>query len=274
MNEQTVRFLLQKAAQSIPRLDAEVLLASILQVSRASLFADPDKILSSTKINIFQNTVQKAEQGMPVAYLTGEREFWSLTLRVTPDTLIPRPETECLVEQVLLQVTAKKAVIADCGTGTGAIALALASERPAWQIHATDNSVKALALARDNAKNHGLTNIIFHQGNWCEALPALRFDAIVSNPPYLAADDPHLSALSYEPQTALVSGPDGLSDIRKIVQQAREYLTLDGRLFVEHGCDQGVAVRNIFVDAGFLDPVTFKDLADIERVTMGMLAHC
>lgn len=270
MNEKTVFLLLHEASQVIDRLDAEVLLSHISGLSRAALFANPEKILSSAAVTAFQKAIESVRQGMPVAYLTGQREFWSLMLCVTPDTLIPRPETECLVEQVLKQVTAEKAVIADCGTGSGAIALAIASEKPAWQIHATDSSEKALAVARDNAKIHGFNNIFFHQGDWCAALPALHFDAIVSNPPYIAADDPHLAALHHEPRAALVAGPDGLSDIRKIVQQAGQYLALGGRLFIEHGCDQGAAVRDIFVDAGFVDVVTFKDLAGLERGAYGI----
>ena len=260
--------LLQEAMQHVAARDAEVLLAHVLQISRAQLFAFPEKTVPVEAASQFRLSVADCAAGMPVAYLTGTREFWSLPLQVTRDTLIPRPETEHLVEVVLQQVTAKRAIVADCGTGSGAIALALASERPAWEIHATDSSVAALRVAEDNAKRLGITTVQFHAGHWCEPLPARAFDAIVSNPPYLATDDPHLAALVYEPQGALVSGREGLDAIQLLASMAEPLLAPQGLLCIEHGCDQGARVRQLFEAAGYQDIRTENDWQGHERITL------
>lgn len=270
MNEMTVAAALQAAGRQISPLDAEVLLAHVLGVSRIQLFSHPEKKLNSGEIQQFTQSVTWCAEGQPVAYLTGFREFWSLRLEVTPDVLIPRPETECLVEQVLSKISVKNAVIADCGTGSGAIALALGSERPGWQIHATDCSQKALKRASANAEKLGISNIIFHEGSWCAALPACQFDAIVSNPPYLAEEDPHLEALRYEPALALVSGSDGLRAITEMVGSAGSFLVPGGWLLLEHGFEQGDAVRTLFEAAGYQQVTTVKDLSGLERVTSGI----
>lgn len=214
-------------------------------------------------------------QGRPIAHLIGKREFSTLELSVTPDTLIPRPETELLVELALERIPPNQTCnILDLGTGTGAIALALASERPQAQIMAIDQSLSALQIAKLNAERYQLTNIQFIQSNWFTNLANTAhpvFDVIVSNPPYIAEGDQHLKQgdVRFEPLTALTAGHDGLNDLRVIVQQAPDYLTKQGWLLVEHGYDQGLAVRQLFAQAGFTAIATKQDLAGHDRVTLG-----
>jgi release factor glutamine methyltransferase len=265
----SVAAVLRQAAEQIERRDAEVLMAHVLRVTRAALFAYPEKQLSALDYARFQDAQSQCAEGAPVAYITGSKEFWSMTLAVTPDTLIPRPETECLVEAVLMHVTSDKALVADCGTGSGAIALALAQERPAWDVVATDCSEKALVVAKKNAAHHHINSVSFYQGNWCAALPMKSFDAIVSNPPYIAEKDPHLLALRHEPIAALVAGSDGLEAIREIVASAGGYLVPGGWLFIEHGYDQGARVQALFVAAGFERISTEQDFSGKDRVTLG-----
>lgn len=262
---------LQQQLITTAKLDAELLLAYVLQLSRTQLRGCFDELISVQHQQLFQQLIQRRLSGEPVAYILGEQEFWSLSLRVTPATLIPRPETELLVELILNNLpSAEPLKIADLGTGSGAIAIAIAKERPHWQIYATDFSEAALAIAQENAKRWQLQNIRFFVGDWCAALPAsLKLAAIVSNPPYIAANDQHLSALQFEPQSALVSGTDGLTAIRKIAVQAHNYLCPDAQLFMEHGYDQAESARAILIQQGYLQVTTHLDLNKLARVVSG-----
>jgi len=222
-----IHHCLQQAQKLLnSRLETELLLAHVLQVSRTHLLAWPDQILTPEQQQQFQQLLQRRLQGESIAHIVGEKEFWSLTLTVSPDTLIPRPETELLVETALEKLPANILQnIADLGTGSGAIALALAKERPHWQITATDIDSAALKIAQYNAKKLALKNITFHQGNWFKALPANRqFHAIISNPPYIAENDPHLdpASLAFEPKHALISDNNGLHDLYLIIAQAKK----------------------------------------------------
>jgi release factor glutamine methyltransferase len=257
-------------------LDAEVLLAHVMCVSRSHLYAWPEKKLTDDQQKIFSQLMVRRLQGEPIPYLTGHQEFWSLNFKVTPDTLIPRPETELLVESVLSlfqdEIPDSKKLIADLGTGSGAIALSIAHEKPEWIVYATDMSSAALEVAKWNAQHLKIKNIIFHQGSWCEALPELLFDVIVSNPPYIVENDPHLSqpGLRFEPITALTSGTDGLDAIREIIIEASQYLKPNGYLMLEHGYDQAEKIRKLLEHAGYKNIFSHRDLANIERVTVGV----
>lgn len=253
------------------RLTAEMLLAHVLTVNRAYLHTYPQQLLTSKQLSDFETLMNRWMAGEPLAYLTGYQSFWSLDLQVTPATLIPRPETELLVE-LALQKSHDKMRIADLGTGCGAIALALASEKPAFEIYATDLSADALRIAQTNAEQLSIKNIVFKQGDWCDALPKRSFDMIVSNPPYVAEGDIDLaqSVYDYEPHLALFSDNNGLSDIQGIILQALSYLKKDGFLLLEHGFKQAEAVRNLLANAGFADIKTALDLAGLERVTLGV----
>jgi len=252
------------------RRDAELLLAHCLRRSRATLLAHPELAVSSEAALRFAALMQRRVAGEPVAYLIGEKEFWSLPLKVTHDVLVPRPDTECLVAAVL-EVGGRdsKLSVADLGTGSGAIALALATERPLWTILATDVSEAALAVARENAARLGLVSIEFCVSDWFEALAGRRFDVIVSNPPYLAAADAALAAsdLRFEPRRALVAGPTGLEALATIAAGSLSHLNPQGRLFLEHGFEQANDVRTLLERAGFSTIRTHRDLAGHERVT-------
>lgn len=256
-----------------PRMDAEVLLAHILDVSRTHLFAWPEKALTPEQQTHFDILIAERLKGKPLAYITGWREFWSLEFEVTPATLIPRPETEILVERALELIPKNTpAQVADLGTGSGAIAAAIASERPLTGVLASDFSEKSLAVAQRNFQRLQLGNIDSRLGSWCQALPRnIDFDLILSNPPYVAEGDPHLekSGLPWEPDCALTSGSDGLDDIRKIITQAQHHLKPGGRLLLEHGWDQGPSVRELMASAGYQAISTRQDLADRDRVTEG-----
>lgn len=276
----TIEIALKQANQALfpisdtPLLDAEILLAHVLQVSRSYLFAFSERELTLAEKNLFQTYIEQRKSNIPIAYIVGHKEFWSLDLIVTRDTLIPRPETELLVECVLQQISGPNKVIADLGTGSGAIALALASEQPSWEIHATDVSLEALKIAKQNADRLKLANVIFHHGNWFDALPVgKKFDMIVSNPPYISADDPHLRCnnLKYEPQSALISNENGLADIRHIIKEAKQYLQPEGKLLLEHGFSQAVEIRKIFEKMGYSDINTYQDIAELDRVTGGVI---
>ncbi len=252
------------------RRDAELLLMHVLNVDRAWLYAHADDHIAEKNLAQFRDLIVRRETGEPLAYLTGRREFWSLNLGVTAAVLIPRPETELLVELSLQRIAQHENVeIADLGTGSGAIALALASERPQARVLATDASAAALAVARGNAQHLGLRNIEFAQGNWCAALDERRFAAIVSNPPYIVASDAHLwqGDLRFEPLAALASGVDGLDAIRIIARDARPHLQPRGCLLLEHGHDQGAAVREILGAHGFAEIFTARDLEGRDRVS-------
>ncbi|MEZ5465727.1 MAG: peptide chain release factor N(5)-glutamine methyltransferase [Lysobacteraceae bacterium] len=254
------------------RHEAELLIGHALGRDRAWLFAHADELLDAATLARFRQLLARRIEGEPVAHLLGSRGFWTLDLAVTSDTLIPRPETETLVEQLLSRLPADEAcVVADLGTGSGAIALALASERPAWRLHAVDASAAALAVATANRDALRLSNVTMHHGDWLAPLAGLRFDAIASNPPYIEDDDPHLSRgdLRFEPRMALASGPDGLDAIRRIVADAPDRLKHDGWLLLEHGWQQGEAVRALLQTAGFVEVHTVNDLEDRERVSLG-----
>ncbi len=237
------------------RIDAELLLVHVLGQSRSYLYAWPEQVLDAQTVARYTELLARREAGEPLAYLIGEREFWSLRLRVTPDTLIPRPDTETLVEAALALIPPTAEVdIADLGTGTGAIAIALSSERPHCRVTATDCSRAALEVARENARRLGLHNIIFRHGSWCEALePACRYALIAANPPYVVDTDPHLSRgdVRHEPRSALAAGPEGLDDLRQLITCAHQHLCPGGHLVLEHGCDQGVAVAHLLIGQGY-----------------------
>jgi release factor glutamine methyltransferase len=264
---------LEPLAGGTARLEAEILLCHLLQTSRSHLFAWPEKPIPEAVRTQFDALLAQRIKGEPSAYLTGSREFWSLEFKVTRDTLIPRPETELLVEQTLdLLQQRKGALLADLGTGSGAIGAALASERPDWKILATDRSLAALMIARENFERLGLGNILCAQGSWCGALaPSRLFDAVVSNPPYVATDDPHLlqDGLDREPRAALASGTDGLDAIRRIISETPPLLKPDGWLLLEHGYRQGDAVRQLLRAHGFLDCDSRRDFAGQERISWG-----
>jgi len=268
-----LRTLLAGAAQRLgERVDAEALLLHLLARPRSWLIAHADEVPGLDVQAAYAALVERRAQGEPVAYLTGQRGFWSLDLEVTPDTLIPRPETELLVELALQRLPSHRAcAVADLGTGSGAIALAVAHERPRVQVIATDASDAALAVARRNAQRLGISNIALMQGDWLKPLAGQRFALIVSNPPYIEADDPHLGQgdLRFEPAAALASGADGLNAIRRIVGDARGCLEPGGWLLLEHGWKQGAAVRGLLQTAGYSEVFTAKDLEQRDRVTGG-----
>ncbi|HTP39297.1 MAG TPA: peptide chain release factor N(5)-glutamine methyltransferase [Steroidobacteraceae bacterium] len=251
------------------RLDAELLLGFLLDLSRSQLLARGEEAAPAGVERDYLALLARRAAGVPIAYLTGRHEFWSLPLRVTPAVLVPRPETELVVERALALVGDAEASAADLGTGSGAIALALASERRGWRVLATDQSPAALEVARGNAAALGLSTVRFAQGNWCGALPRERFQLIVSNPPYLAADDPALGdpVLQHEPRGALVSGPDGLEAYRAILDDVAGYLRPGGWLVFEHGATQAAALAALLVAGGFTHVRCHPDLAGLERVT-------
>ena len=258
-------------ARGTARLDAEVLLAAALGVPRARLQSHPEEGAAPAAVRRYLRFIERRTAGEPLAYLTGRREFWSLTLSVSPAVLIPRPETELLVERALALRSAAGGAVVDLGTGCGAIALALASERPGWRVVATDVSQDALAIARANAAALGLERVEFRAGSWFEPLRGERFDLIVSNPPYVGADDPALmgSALQYEPRLALTPGADALECLRALARGARPHLVPGGWLLLEHGADQAQAVRDELVLAGLRSVRSHRDLAGHERMTEG-----
>jgi len=261
-----------QATSPSPAVDASILLCHVLGCSPSHLIAWPDNQLSPHQASQFKEILQQRVEGKPVAYITGEREFWSLPLKVTADVLIPRPETETLVEFVLEKFSGSPALtVADLGTGSGAIACALAVERPAWNIIASDSSIEALNIARHNASVHKLDNIRFVHGQWLEPLADLDFDLIISNPPYVAIDDPHLAQgdVCFEPEAALASGKQGMDAITHLVQQAGQRLKAGGWLIVEHGYDQQQLVYDCYKQGGFENIVQLTDLAGQPRVTAG-----
>lgn len=257
------------------RLDAEVLLCHVLQKDRAFLFTWPEYELNEQQLSDFKQLITQRQQGNPVAYLTGERDFWTLTLAVSPATLIPRPDTELLVEHALLKSLPDHASVADLGTGTGAIALAIASERPQWSVVGVDKFEDAVSLAQHNCQINKITNAHFFQGDWCHGLPDSHYDMIVSNPPYICSDDEHLNVgdVRYEPTTALASGQDGLDDTRIIIRQAVSRLSNNGWLLLEHGYRQGEPIQVLMKIAGFRELSTVTDLAGHDRVTLGKLSY-
>lgn len=270
----TIESLLADAAlpgSSTARLDAEWLLAAALGKPAAYLRTWPEREVPEAVSQQFAAALARRRRGEPVAYILGRQGFWSLELEVAPHTLIPRPDTELLVETALALLPADPADVLDLGTGTGAIALALAAERPAWRVTGVDRVEEAVALAERNRSRLALGNASFLISHWFSALPERSFDLIVGNPPYIRADDPHLveGDLRYEPSSALVSGADGLDDIRAIVAQAPDHLRAAGWLLLEHGFEQAEAVRDLLARHGFRDVQTRRDLGGHERVSLG-----
>lgn len=264
--------LLREAAARIGAIDAEWLLLHALGRPRAWLFAHGRTALEPAQAEAFEALVARREAGEPVAYLTGRRGFWSLDLDVGPGVLVPRPETERLVEVALERLPEQRMLrVADLGTGSGAIALAIACDRPAARVVAVDASRDALAIAQGNARHLGLDNVEFRHGDWFVPLAGERFDLVASNPPYIADGDPHLAEgdLRFEPRAALAAGADGLDAIRAIARAAPAHLFAGGWLLLEHGWEQGAAVRALLDEAGFAGIETARDLEDRERVTLG-----
>lgn len=255
-----------------PRLDAEVLLAHSLGQSRSHLRAWPEKILTVTESEQFQALVELRYQGTPVAYLLGEREFWSRSFKVNDSVLIPRPDTELIVELALdLLATRQNCKVIDLGTGSGIIAITLAAERPNDQVIASDMSKAALALAAENAVNLKIGNIQFKESNWFEQIDEYDFDMVISNPPYIAADDPHLEEgdVRFEPKQALISPAQGLYDIRLLADQSRQHLKAGAYILIEHGYQQQLEVQAILQHFDFKNIITHCDLAGNPRVTLG-----
>ena len=258
---------LSKVSES-PRLDAELLLARSLDVARSYLFAHPEEPMDPGAAARFREVLDRRIEGMPMAYITGEKEFWSMTLMVNPATLVPRPDTETLVEQALTRISRRTAMrIVDLGTGSGAVALAIARERPLCQVVATDVSTDALAVASLNARELAIPNVEFVAGHWIEPIAGRTFDLVVSNPPYVASADPHLVALRHEPASALAAGPDGLDAIREIAATAMSVLEPGGDLLIEHGADQAYAVADILRDNDWTDSSNVNDLSGRPRVS-------
>jgi release factor glutamine methyltransferase len=250
-------------------LDSELLLAHTVGGARAGLLGHPERVLGAAEVERFGDLLRRRAAGEPLAYLTGRREFWSLDLAVNAAVLVPRPETELLVERALALWAHPAGVNADLGTGSGAIGLALASERPQWRILATDVSAAALQTARQNATALGIGTVEFRQGDWFAALQGECFDLLISNPPYVAAADPALTALRHEPQLALSPGADGFASLRLLARGAAEHLRPGGWLLLEHGATQGAQLREELVLAGFGHVRSHTDLAGHERTTEG-----
>lgn len=277
--ENSVEYTLKQAVQQLqesgsdsPSLDAAVLLCHALDKPRSFLLTWPDKILDAEQLDHFDALLQRRIVGEPVAYITGEREFWSLPLKVSPSTLIPRPDTERLVEVALDKAVDMQGDILDLGTGTGAIALALASELPNRQVTGIDLKEEAQQLAQSNATSLNLNNTQFLAGSWFEPLASgTKFALIVSNPPYIEQEDPHLAQgdVRFEPLSALVADEKGLADIRHIATQARVFLEDKGWLMFEHGFEQGEPVRELLQSLGYEQVATYKDYGDNDRVTIG-----
>ncbi|MBO1255494.1 peptide chain release factor N(5)-glutamine methyltransferase [Alteromonas sp. 5E99-2] len=268
----TLGELLQWAKSSLDEpADADYLLCGCLNQSRSYLYTWPDKVLSADEITVFRSMIERRVKGEPVAYILGKKPFWSFSLLTSPDTLIPRPETELLVEAALEKISAeKKLSICDLGTGTGAVALAIASERPNCNVIGVDRISNAVALAKKNAQALSIGNVCFLQSNWFDELAGHKFDVIVSNPPYVEQDSPYLQEgdVRFEPKSALTSGIDGLEDIREIVSRAGEFLSPKGWLMFEHGFSQHQAVANCMKDAGFVDIQAVEDLNLHQRLTI------
>lgn len=250
----------------LPRIECELLLSEALDVNRAHLLAYPENELSEDVHDLVNQQIHDLRQGRPLAYILGEREFWGLPFKVTSDVLIPRPETELLVELALAHTPPDGRVL-DLGTGSGAIAISVGHDRADLDVTATDTSTAALEIARQNATHHNVSLTLIHSA-WFTSLKG-HWDVIVSNPPYIAPNDPHLPALNHEPESALVAAQDGLADIANIIAHSADFLQPGGLLIIEHGYDQAQRVRTLFAAAGFHDIRSARDLANIERATLG-----
>lgn len=263
---------IRQALGTNPELEAEILLCHVLHKNRAYLFAHPEELMSQEQFAQFQNLLAQRAQGIPIAYLTGEREFWSLNLKVNRHTLIPRHETELLVELALEKIPNNPDTwVLELGTGSGAIALAMAKERPNWNIVACDISEEALVVAKENAERHHLQNISFYHSDWFSNLPQRQYHAIVSNPPYIAEDDPHLQEgdLRFEPRNALASSQEGLADLQLIIKQGYDYLLAEGLLLLEHGYNQSSDIKAILKRLGYTNVQSWKDIQGHSRVSGG-----
>lgn len=249
-----------------PLLDCQLLLCHVLGVPRSWLYAHAEEALTACDRDQFNTMMTKRKHGMPVAYLIGHRWFWNMELEVSEATLVPRPETELLVETMLARVDDGNRTILDAGTGTGAIAIALAAERPSWRIVATERSRSALEVAARNIQRWSQDRVTLLQGDWLNAIAAGSLDAVVCNPPYIAENDVHLHALAHEPRNALSAGPDGLVDIRKVIAGAIDCLRPGGLLVMEHGYDQADATRRLAQSAGFHDMETLLDQGNRARI--------
>lgn len=274
----TIEFLLNAAElpdSPSARLDTELLLAHALGKPRSYLRTWADREVEAEPTARFAASLARRRSGEPVAYILGRQGFWSLDLDVAPHTLIPRPDTELLVETALTLLPGSAARLLDLGTGTGAIALALASERPAWQVIGVDRVDEAVVLAESNRARLGLDNAAFKSSHWFEGVGGDHYQLIVSNPPYIASDDRHLDEgdVRFEPSSALVSGLDGLDDIRLIIEQAPEHLAAPGWLLLEHGFDQAETVRDLLTQRGFTEVHSRRDLANHERISLGRWPH-
>lgn len=258
------------AAGESPRRDAEILLGHVTGKARTYILAFDETELTASQMATLAELLARRANGEPVAHLVGTREFWSLPLFVSPVTLIPRPDTECLVEQALARLPQSPCHILDLGTGTGAVALALASERPDCQLTAVDFIADAVALAQRNADNLGICNIRILQSDWFSALDGQRFAVIVSNPPYIDEQDEHLAQgdVRFEPKTALVAAENGLADLAHIIRLGRQHLLPGGYMLLEHGWKQGEAVRELFRTAGYQYAETCRDYGDNDRLTL------
>ncbi len=258
-------------------LDAEVLLSQALNKPRSHLRAWPDKLLQPEQLTAFKTLLEQRQKGTPIAYITGNREFWSRDFQVTSDVLIPRPDTELLIELSLKLIPADEPVkIIDLGTGSGIIAITLAAERPHAQINATDFSLVALRIAQLNADKHHINNIQFYKSDWFADIPDTKFNLVISNPPYIAEDDSHLQQgdVRFEPQTALCATEQGLGDIKIIADVARHYLEPCGHLLIEHGYNQQQQVQILFKDLHYDNVQTYTDLSGQPRVTYGQWNSC
>lgn len=256
-------------AESYERQENAWLLEHIVKIESFDLLMKAQQELTSEQEQQYVTALKRIAAGEPLAYVTGSQPFWTLDLKVTADTLVPRPDTEVLVETVLKLDLPSDARIVDLGTGTGAIALSLASERSEWEITATDIYLPTLEVAQFNAEKHDLVQVKFAYGSWFKALERQYFDVIVSNPPYIDGDDEHMPDLASEPKRALVAPQQGLADIEHIIQQGKKWLAVQGWIVLEHGYDQAKAVRNIFTQAGYKEVKTVKDYGGNDRVTLG-----
>lgn len=262
---------LNAAGSTTPRLDAELLLGHALGRDRTWLYTWSDRSVEDAEMTRFEALLAARVAGEPIAYLIGEREFWGLRLQTHNASLIPRPDTECLVETALAKATAARGRALDLGTGSGAIALAFASERPGWQATGVDRVADALALAQGNGERLGIGNVEFLESDWFSALVDRRFELILANPPYLSEDDPHLEQgdVRFEPRSALVAAENGLADLRHLIITAGAHLEPQGWLLLEHGWTQGEAVGEALRDAGYREVTTLSDLAGQPRVSLG-----
>lgn len=275
MNPNTVTNALTQASLQLcsdeAKLEAQVLLQHVLNVNHAWLISHANDALEASQLEAFTALVKRRLHGEPIAYILGQREFYGLNLTVTPDTLIPRPDTETLVEVALAKLANNQMTVLDLGTGTGAIALAVAKNRPLAHVTAVDFSTSALKVAAQNARQLNITNITFVESHWFDALTPTPFDIIVSNPPYIEHNDVHLSQgdLRFEPLTALASGADGLNDIRQIIDNCLVYLKPQGWLMLEHGYNQAEVIADLMADVGLTNIATIQDLGGNDRVTIG-----